>query len=231
MALKRMFSLLVTDTDTFLDMPTSTQALYFHLGMHGDDDGFVGSPRKIMRAAGCSADDLKLLAAKGFIIPFDSGIVVIRDWKINNDLKNDRYHETIYQDEKLSIETDSSKRYVLVSGLDTTCIQNVDSLETEHNVTKPNITEQNIVEADKPPRSTAFTPPTVEEVAAYCQERKNNIDPQAFVDFYEVSGWIRKNTKIKDWKACVRTWERREKNNSRDIHSPDRYSYEEGESL
>lgn len=87
------------------------------------------------------------------------------------------------------------------------------------------------IDADKPPRSTAFTPPTVEEVAAYCQERKNNIDPQGFVDYYEASEWKRGNTKIKDWRACVRTWERKEKNNSHDIHSPDRYCYEEGESL
>lgn len=87
------------------------------------------------------------------------------------------------------------------------------------------------IEGPKPSRSTAFTPPTIEEVSAYCQERQNGINPQAFIDYYEASGWRRGDTKIKNWKACVRTWERREKNNSRDIHSPDRYSYEEGESL
>ena len=95
MAQKRMFSLHVTDTDRFLDMSASAQALYFHLGMHGDDDGFVSSPRKIARIAGCNDDDLRLLAAKGYIIPFESGVVVITDWNINNTLKNDRYHPTI----------------------------------------------------------------------------------------------------------------------------------------
>ena len=101
MAQRRMFSLSVTGTDVFLDMPVSTRASHFHLGMHGDDDGFVGSPKKIMRAAGCGNDDMKLLAAKGFIIPFDSGVVVLRDWRLNNTLKsNDRYHETLYQSEK-----------------------------------------------------------------------------------------------------------------------------------
>lgn len=84
MANKRMFSLSVVDTDRFLDMPVSTQALYFHLGMHGDDDGFVSSPRKIARAAGCNDDDLRLLIQKNYIIPFESGVVVITDWRLNN---------------------------------------------------------------------------------------------------------------------------------------------------
>lgn len=74
-------------------MSASAQALYFHLGMHGDDDGFVSSPRKIARIAGCNDDDLRLLAAKGYIIPFESGVVVITDWNINNTLKNDRYKD------------------------------------------------------------------------------------------------------------------------------------------
>lgn len=91
MARKRMFSLLVVDTDEFLDMPSSTQSLYYHLGMRADDDGFVSSPRKIVKLVNCSDDDLKLLIAKGFIIPFDSGIIAIKHWKLNNDLKKDRY--------------------------------------------------------------------------------------------------------------------------------------------
>lgn len=111
MAQKRMFSLQVVDTDKFMDMSTSAQALYFHLGMHGDDDGFVSSPRKIARAAGCNDDDMRLLAAKGFIIPFDSGVVVITDWKINNTLKNDRYQSTIYQEEMAMLQSDASGKY------------------------------------------------------------------------------------------------------------------------
>lgn len=118
MAQRRMFSLAVTDTDAFQDMPTSSQALYFHLGMHGDDDGFVGSPKKIARAAGCNDDDLRLLITKGFIIPFDTGIVVIRDWKINNTLKNDRYHETLYRDEKSLLILDETNRYRLGNSLE-----------------------------------------------------------------------------------------------------------------
>lgn len=76
---KRMFSLAVVDTDAFLDMPVSAQALYFHLGMHGDDDGFISNPKRISRAVGCNNDDIKILIQKGFIIPFESGVVVIRE--------------------------------------------------------------------------------------------------------------------------------------------------------
>lgn len=113
MAQKRMFSLQVVDTDKFMDMSASAQALYFHLGMHGDDDGFVSSPRKIARAAGCNDDDMRLLAAKGFIIPMDSGVVVITDWKLNNTIKVDRYTPTIYQEEKALLHVETTGRYIV----------------------------------------------------------------------------------------------------------------------
>lgn len=150
-----MFSLSVVDTDKFLDMSSSAQALYFHLGMHGDDDGFVSSPKKIARVAGCNDDDLRLLAAKGFVIPFDSGVIVITDWNINNTLKNDRYHETVYQEEKAKISTLPSGKYVLGSNVVPECVQDGSSVEPEHNVTQPNVTKPNREErADKPPAPT-----------------------------------------------------------------------------
>ncbi len=99
MANKRMFSLDVVDTDQFLEMPVTTQALYFHLGMRADDDGFISSPRKTMKIANCTNDDLRLLISKGYIIPFETGIVVITDWKKNNFIRNDRYKPTQYQKE------------------------------------------------------------------------------------------------------------------------------------
>ena len=112
MAQKRMFSLAVVDTDRFMDMPVSTQALYFHLGMHGDDDGFVASPRKIARSAGCNDDDLRLLIQKQYIIPFESGVIVISDWNTNNTLKNDRYKPTVYQNEKALLSLTPAGHYV-----------------------------------------------------------------------------------------------------------------------
>lgn len=113
MAKRRMFSLDVVDTDTFLDMPASTQALYFHLGMRADDDGFVASPRKITTMVNCSNDDLKLLLSKGFIIPFDSGVCLVRDWKINNNIRTDRYKPTQYLTERNTVETTKNGAYIL----------------------------------------------------------------------------------------------------------------------
>ena len=209
MAQKRMFSLAVTDTDKFLDMSASAQALYFHLGMHGDDDGFVASPKKIARGVGCNDDDLRLLASKGYIIPFESGVIVIVDWNINNTLKNDRYHETIFAAERALVSEDSAGRWVLGSSMVPERKQLGSSLEPEHNITKLNRTKQNKEKAaDKPPRAARFTPPTVDEVRAYCQERGNSVDPERFVDFYASKGWLVGKTRMKDWRAAVRSWER-----------------------
>lgn len=97
MANRRMFSLDVVDTDVFLDLPISSQALYFHLGMRADDDGFVSSPKRVTSMIGANQDDLKLLIAKGFIIALEDGIIVIRHWKQNNYIQNDRRKNTIYQ--------------------------------------------------------------------------------------------------------------------------------------
>lgn len=94
MANRRMFSRDVVETDKFLGMPLTTQALYFHLGMEADDDGFVSSPKKVQRSVGCTEGDLKHLAACGYIIPFENGVVVIADWTINNWIRPDRKHDT-----------------------------------------------------------------------------------------------------------------------------------------
>jgi len=119
-----MFSLKVVDTDGFLDMPQSSQLLYFHLAMRADDDGFDNSPKKIMRFAGSKDDDFKILAAKQFIIPFQSGIIVIRHWKENNYIPKDRYTETIYLEEKNKLSKDEN-------GLYTYCIRDVSKMETQ----------------------------------------------------------------------------------------------------
>lgn len=113
MARKRMFDIEIVDTDLFLEMPPSTQNLYFHLGMRADDDGFVSNPRKIIRLINSTEDDLKVLIAKKFIIPFESGIIVIRHWKINNYLRADRYTETIYTEEKKLLNQDENGIYNL----------------------------------------------------------------------------------------------------------------------
>lgn len=119
-----MFNLKIVDTDEFLDMPPTTQNLYFHLCMRADDDGFVSNPKKIIKIANAASDDIKVLIGKRFVIPFNSGICVIKHWKIHNLIQKDRYIETEYKQEKeLLIEKD--KKYELNG------IQNVSILDTQ----------------------------------------------------------------------------------------------------
>ena len=222
MAQKRMFSLHVVDTDKFMDMSTSAQALYFHLGMHGDDDGFVASPRKIARSAGCNDDDMRLLAAKGFIIPMESGVVVITDWKVNNTIKSDRYLPTIYQREKGLLRIDSVGRYHIGTELEPKYVQDGSTVEPQISIGQYSINEDSIErasKADKPPR-TRFSPPSVEEVKAYCDEKGYAVDPGRFVDYYTSNGWRVGKNPMKDWRAAVRTWNGKEKPNGKTESKP-----------
>lgn len=129
MAEKRMFSKSIIDSDAFLEMPQSTQNLYFHLSMRADDDGFINNPKSIMRTIGCKDDDIKILLLKKFLITFESGVVVIRHWKIHNYIAKDRYKETNYKEEMACLTLDENKAYTLSENTD--CIQIVDTLPTQ----------------------------------------------------------------------------------------------------
>lgn len=128
MAERRMMAKSVIDTDAFLDMPASTQSLYFHMLLRADDDGFIASPKGILRIIGASDDDLKLLLAKQYLFRFESGVVVIKDWKIHNYIQSDRYKPSL-QPERGLLTITANKEYTLtnsdVSNMDTECIQNV----------------------------------------------------------------------------------------------------------
>ena len=113
MAEKRMFSKIIVDSDAFLEMPLSAQALYFHLSMRADDDGFLNNAKKIMRTINANQNDYDLLIAKAFIIQFDDGICVIKHWRINNYLRSDRYKPTVYQEQKSMLEIQENGRYSL----------------------------------------------------------------------------------------------------------------------
>lgn len=139
MANKRMFSLDVVDTDMFLEMPASTQALYFHLSMRADDDGVVSSPKKIVKIVGCAMDDLRLLVTKGYVIPFDNGVVVVTHWNINNNqIRSDRYKASRYQDVIELLEKNGG-----VYRMSTECLPNVyqmsDILEPQNRLDKNSI--------------------------------------------------------------------------------------------
>ena len=200
MARRRMFSLDVVDTDRFLDMPSITQALYFHLGMRADDDGFVASPKRTTAMCGCSADDLNLLAAKGFVRPFESGVLVIVDWKKNNLLRPDRYTPTQFQKEKaqLGIPAVNQSTYQRVpqASIGKDSIDKV-SLKRER-------------KADKPPRPR-FTPPSEDEAINYFDEQGSSAaEAKSFLDYYAANGWkVGGRATMKNWQAAARNWIRR----------------------
>lgn len=213
MAERRMFTKRITESDSFLDMPSSTQMLYFHFSMNADDDGFVNNPKKIQKMCGASDDDFKLLIAKSFIILFDSGIIVIKHWKMHNYIQADRYRPTDYVEEKSMLGIKSNKAYTLdVSKMDAECIQN--GYIGKVSIGKDSKDKDSEEESAREEKAKRFYPPTLDEVKQYCEERKNNIDPMAFIDFYSSKGWMIGKNRMKDWKAAVRTWERKRKEQS-----------------
>ena len=131
MANRRMFSLDVVDTDKFLDMPATSQNLYFHLGMRADDDGFVSNPKKITKLVNCGNDDLNVLISRGFVLVMEDGIVVIRHWRQNNYIQADRYKKTIYQQQMAALTVNNG-----VYDMDTECIQTVSNLEAQVSIGK-----------------------------------------------------------------------------------------------
>lgn len=149
MAERRMFAKAVVESDTFLDMPSSAQALYFHLGMEADDEGFLNNPKRIQRCVGAAADDLRILVSKGFIIPFDSGVVVIRHWKVNNYIQSDRRKPTQCISERAMLETDSGRVYNLSTCVDTGCIQDASMSYTQVSIGKDRLEENSIGEGSK----------------------------------------------------------------------------------
>ncbi len=145
MAERRMFAKSIIDSDAFLDMPLSAQALYFHLSMRADDEGFVGNPKRIRSMIGASEDDLKLLIVKRFLLTFDSGVVVIKHWRIHNYIQSDRCKPTTYIEEKLTLGLDEKKAYTELERasqpLDTKCIQNGNKMYPQVSIDKVSIVE------------------------------------------------------------------------------------------
>ena len=200
MARRRMFSLDVVDTDRFLDMPSSTQALYFHLGMRADDDGLVASPKRTTAMCGCSADDLNLLAAKGFVRPFESGVLVIVDWKKNNLLRPDRYTPTQFQKEKAQLGRPAVNQ---------STYQRVPQVSIgKDSIDKVSVKRER--KADKPPHPR-FTPPSEDEAINYFDEQGSSAaEAKSFLDYYAANGWkVGGRATMKNWQAAARNWIRR----------------------
>ncbi len=145
MSERRMFAKTIIDSDAFLEMSATAQLLYFHLSMRADDDGFVNNPKTIIRMCSCSNDDLECLVEKKFVIPFESGIVVIKHWKINNYIRNDRYIETKYKEERAMLELDKNKAYTTQKKpLDTIGIPSDNQMDTQYSIGKDSIDKDSI---------------------------------------------------------------------------------------
>ena len=155
MADRRMFSKNIIDSDAFLDMPLEAQALYFHLAMRADDDGFVNCYKKIMRMISCSEDSFRILVLKGFVLPFESGIIVIKHWRIHNYIQKDRYKGTMYSAEKQQLTLDGNGEYTLIQCetgsvhiSDTSCIQALPIPDTQVRLDKDSIDKDNTYSAE-----------------------------------------------------------------------------------
>ena len=207
MAERRMFARAVTGGARFLRMPVTSRLLYYDLGMAADDDGCVEA-FAVMRMTGATEDDLKVLVSKGFVkILNDDLVSLILDWKVNNYIQKDRYHPSIYA----KLLNDQS--------VDTECIQDVSNLDTQVRLGKTSIDKASIGEAStgevragepaqsaKPPARTRFSPPSVQEIEEYCTEKGFLLDAERFVDYYASIGWRVGKNPMKDWRAAVRTW-------------------------
>lgn len=220
-----MFAKTIVTSDAFLDMPATARSLYMLLCVMADDDGFVNAPRSIMRMSGATEDDMKLLIAKRFVLTFESGVIVIKHWKIHNLIQKDRYKETKYLDEKAMLALDENNAYTEAdSTVYPECIQPVSIPEPQVRLVKDSLGKSSLGEGNiegvaeatsgpSKPATKRFIPPTVEQVREYCLERGNDVDPQRFVDHYTSNGWMVGKNKMKDWKAAVRTWEKNSKGN------------------
>ena len=210
---RRMFAKTIIDSDAFIDMPLSTQALYFHLSMRADDDGFINNPRKIQRMVGGSDDDLKLLAAKRFIIPFDSDVVVIKHWKIHNYIQRDRYKPSVYSEEKSLLEIKENGAY-------TECVQPVSKAETQDRLelgySQESIGEESIGEEAAP----APSKPTRHKYGEYknvllSDEEYAKLTSEFPADYEQrierLSGYIASTGKsYKNHLATIRNWAKRD---------------------
>ena len=209
MAERRMFARSIIGSARFLKMPATSRLLYYDLGMDADDDGVVEA-FGVIRKTGATEDDLRVLVSKDFVKVLNEDLLShITDWKQNNFIRPDRYKPSVHKELLLrlcdGIPNDNQ--------MTTNGIPMVDGWYTQDRIGEERIEQDSVNEdqkADKPPKRTRFIPPTVDEVRTYCQENGYQIDPEYFVDYYTANNWMAGKNKMKDWKATVRNWNRRE---------------------
>lgn len=235
MAERRMFVKTIIDSDAFLDMPQSAQNLYFHLSMRADDDGFINNPKKIARMLGCSEDDMKILLMKGFIYVFDSGVIVIKHWRMHNLIRNDRYKGTAYKEELSKLKIKENGSYTLLKGDDNDLLLSNDNqmttkrqpngnqMETQVRLGKDSIGKVNkddVVDNDTKPQKSVYgkfksvrlTDEEYKEIKA--AKLEHYIDR---LDLYKAS----KGKRYKNDYATIMSWVKRDGEGKRNEPVPD----------
>ena len=212
MAERRMFAKSIVLSDAFLDMPLSARCLYFTLGMLADDDGFVSSPKAIMRQCGASVDDMNVLLSKRYVLSFESGVIVIKHWRINNYLREDRHKDTTYIEELKTLAIDERGAYTEVSKFG---IPSANQVSTNG---IPSIGKDSIGK-DSIKKSKRFTPPTLEEVKEYAHQMGDKVDPVKFFEYYTEGNWVdAKGQSVKNWKQKMITWESRQSKHATEMN-------------
>ena len=195
----RMFSNTITDSDLFLEMSLSAQALYFHLGLHANDEGFVSSPKRIVRATGCNEDDLKLLIAKGFVICFDSGIIVITHWNLHNSIRKDRKKDTFFKTEKALLTLNNGVYSEVDNQLTTTCQPTDNRMSAQDKISKDNI--NNIVE-----QSPTIHISEIKEIISYLnQKARTNYKPTTKATQKHINARLNEGYTVEDFKKVIDT--------------------------
>jgi len=208
---RRMFAKTIIDSDAFLELPQKAQLLYFHLGIRADDDGFVNKPKSVMRMVGCSEEDLKRLVEGKFLISFDSGVVVIRHWRVHNYIRGDRLRPTVHTEEKAALSLDGGGAYTLCQSSDG---QVTDNWQAQDRLGKDRLgqfsfNQESIGGCGDSEADAWFLPPSTPEVMIYVKQKKYDVDPERFVRFYEKNGWMEGGRKMTDWKKAVDLWQQR----------------------
>lgn len=211
MAERRMFAKTIIDSDAFLEMPMSARLLYYDLSMRADDDGFNNAPKKIMRVIGATTDDMNILIARKFVIPFESGVVVIKHWKIHNYIAKDRYKETKYKEEKAQLMLDENNAY-------TSCIQDVYEPETQVRLGKVKIGKY--IDSEEEPSPAKPAKPSRHQYGIYknvlfTDEDYVKLQEEFPLDYQEridrLSEYIASSGKrYKNHLATIRSWARKD---------------------
>ena len=205
MADRRMFTKKVTDDDNFMALSSSAQALYLHLSMSADDDGFCNQVSISMFKAHASVQDLEALLEKRYIYQFENGVIVIKHWRMANALRKDRYTPTAFQEELRQLQLKDNGSY---TWLPDGC-QSVAERLPQDSIGKNSIDNSSLDNKKENTKRKSFIPPTVEEVKEYIDSVGSQVDAESFVAFYESKGCMVGKNKMKSWKAAIVTWEKR----------------------